>query len=671
MFFQYHQTVFWARRRGNKPYKLRENIQDFDLKGDTLCFHVQSHEIGDVLIYTVDSDGQIKEEKRAYLPKAAPDYDAQTLISPGNGRLHIYLPDKAELISSRQAYYRFVDTVSFDSTRSIRPQGYTDQNWYHFHVDERDVWYLLGSPYPRYITRNPSPGEDKPRMLAMSHDRGRSWQVDTLDLAWPLKFERSPQLSVEYAGGERIIQLSSAYKKGEAPWKIPGNQYREAGLMPYDGANLIDPLRPGIAYHATNKGMAVSYHYGDSLFLENSGTRSPLIRDLSLDKKTREGYTAGITGLHQVSEYGEPWEFWEGPHVIRPFDFISAVDFSRQDPERVYAGWKRLYRSKAGGKEGSWEKVLDPLRIDSNRYRRLRSLEKIYVSPVDEQLILAHFRAAHEFIMISYDGGSTWAEVFYDSGFLGIDAWTVTYQDGVYKLVTVKNGTAPKVRTQPVAPFERLAPATEEIVQMNWPLGIAPYFQQMKTAENGASLFMVGHASSADVSVPVVFKKEPNQDWEMMEGPPQPNCYGCYTAGEAIAITKDAVFAGVGHKIFKASREFKDSLRPVYQYPAFTRITGLAPLEGLLMVATEAGVFEHRLSNFRSRRDEGNALRVFPNPTRGELHYYPPARVQLFDGSGQQVYKSATSETHLQLNSLSEGLYHLIHPLGTKKIIKR
>lgn len=673
LFLQVAYSLDRIRPGDNWPGEVIPSLIDFAQAGDTLFSMQQNWSSPDSLtLHSMHGNGDIWPRQKFVLPIVNPSFKARIHFNPHDKKLYLFDRDSSRLSYSEKPFYCAGDTLSFSPRQFLRPLGISQDsiNWNHFAVDAKGQWHLWGRQRQFNYNR---PDSLRPPLWAFSGDKGQTWLVEEQTVMPSLPFEIANDFSIAESPRGLVRRGGEAISVGMGPWKRVGNRYRDSGLFAYPGAALADPFDPSISYHATNRGIGVATHYGDSLFGSLPKMEALRINQLDYDPGLNLGLVASFTGIFRVKEYGLPWAKWEGPFGPEDFESVNTVAFERSDPDLIYAGRQVLFRSRKGGAIGSWQKVLDPLALDSARFEKINELTKLRTHPDFPSLVVALFKARSRasLLYVSYNAGNDWEELLFDNSNWQVSDFALLNENGqatVY-LPNSRKHEVLRIALQAGAPQI----STEDLANPlpnNFTISTTEI-----TADPGETyLYLLATFNTSSSTNPrVYFKKIGTQDWQQHSGPDIEKCFNCYTFPKAMAVDDRYVYVASGQWLYRfpAADTTGQAWEEMAEYELNQDMRVLGHWHNDIVVGTGTTLYAHSLAYRSQPRFSERKYQVFPNPTVNVLRYWPPAQVQVFDLFGRLVLESEASQSQVRLGHLSEGVYIIAHPLGEAKVIKR
>ncbi|MGB0978574.1 MAG: T9SS type A sorting domain-containing protein [Croceimicrobium sp.] len=637
-------------------------VKDFIIVGDTMAI-VRNNPLPsgqDILDFgPLSSSGVYTKSATINLLKNYSE-PPQMLLNPSNNHLHLFDRGASpHMYMVMDPFYNMSASTSLSSAVSPSPTT-PNIEWRTFGFDNAGNWYLAGQP----PLANPT---IRDRRLAWSTDNGFTWSEGDINTPGPIGGVVGNNMLIKDNGSTESLYIGNAIEKDISSignWLNPGIIHIDNLNRANDGYTKADPLDGNIVYHSTNIGFGFSTEIGDSIFGWNEGLEAIQVNDIDMTADFSIGWVASKSGLRKVSDYKTSSPTWSSP-IFPQFDGApyTAIGICPENPDTVFAGNQRIYRSQNGGQAISasndgWTQVFSPENAPLNFNRINTHCTSIAVSPDSAELVMVGYSIDHNQhggCFYSLDGGNNWQQLLILATSPGHD---VDVRDIVF---TMESGK--------IVAYIGLA-------SDNTTTGHYGLFR----AELGSTGFSLSRelssfSSSVDGVVDLELNDSRDSLFVLVENQglsPNNKCHvkdlnsgtwqhiaGISALGEPTAITygNSYIFIAMDEEIYLNTADGSLGWTLAYSYPIGTQINVLFYDE--LLVGTGTGLYAHDLINNVSLEENSTkmALQLYPNPADEQVNWSGEMKVQVFNLLGQKVYESTKAESAFPTGHLQNGLY--------------
>lgn len=635
-------------------------VKEFIIQGDTMALVKNNPMAGglDVLDFgPINSSGIYSKAGSKTLMKNYTE-PPQLVIHPINQYLYIFEAGSSPtLFFLSSAFHSLSSSTSLVSTGSVGP-SITNIEWRTFGFDHLGSWYLAGQP----PLANPT---IRDRHLAWSTDMGFNWYDAPINTPGPVGGVVGSNILVTDYSGQQSLYIGNAVEQDISSigtWINPGQAYIENLNRANDGFTKQDPLNPAVVYHSTNIGFGYSTERGDSIFGWNEGLTAVQVNDIDMTTDFATGWVASKSGIRKVENYNTSSPTWSGPSFPN-FDGApyTAIAMSASQPDTIYAGNQRIYRSQNGGQQISpsndgWSRVFSPEDPPLNYNRINTHCTAIAVAPDSADIVMAGFSI--DFgdkggCFYSLDGGNNWQQLLILASSPGQDAdiTDIVISREAGNLVAYIGLSADPLTAGHNGVYRAELGSSGFSLSADGSFGATDHTVDLELNNSGDSLFVLNRDPGLLPVNNVFIKDLASGAWSNFAGPS--------ASGEATAITDGDgyVFIAMDESIYINSTDGSLGWSLGYAYPVGTEINVLFYDE--LLVGTGTGLYAHDLipDISISELEKAQPFYIYPNPSYGVVRWDKAMNLEVFNLQGQRIYRSIQAIQEMNCKNWPQGIY--------------
>jgi len=635
-------------------------VKEFIIQGDTMALVKNNPMSGaqDVMDFgAINSSGIYSKSGSINLLKNYTE-PPQMIINPSTKQLHLFergaSPHMYMLVDP---YYGMSSSTSLTSAVNPAPT-IVNIEWRTFGFDAAGNWYVAGQP----PLMNPT---IRDRHLAWSTDNGFSWTDGPINTPGPIGGVVGSNILISDYASQQSLYIGNAVEQDISSigtWINPGQAYIENLNRANDGFTKQDPLNPAVVYHSTNIGFGYSTERGDSIFGWNEGLTAVQVNDIDMTTDFATGWVASKSGLRKVENYNTSSPRWSGPSFPN-FDGApyTAIAMSASQPDTIYAGNQRIYRSQNGGQQISpsndgWSRVFSPEDPPLNYNRINTHCTAIAVAPDSADIVMAGFSIDFSDkggCFYSLDGGNNWQQLLILASSPGQDAdiTDIVISREAGNLVAYIGLSADPLTAGHNGVYRAELGSSGFSLSADGSFGATDHTVDLELNNSGDSLFVLNRDPGLLPVNNVFIKDLASGAWSNFAGPS--------ASGEATAITDGDgyVFIAMDESIYINSTDGSLGWSLGYAYPVGTEINVLFYDE--LLVGTGTGLYAHDLAPDISIQElqKAQPFYIYPNPSHGMVRWDQALNLEVFNLQGQRIYRSNQAIQEMNCKNWPQGIY--------------